>query len=264
MFTWGSKYLFAVAGASFLGAAVYGLISGGNVLGVISAGYKGGIGDHTGYTILVAIATVSLLLGVLSLLIRDGDAEAAAAAVGAEGALAVSTPRAPSYWGPLGAFGVACLAVGVAVSQAFFILGIVVLAAVMLEWLVLAWSDRATGDPEVNAVIRNRMMGPFEVPMLALLGIAVVVVGMSRVLLAVPSEAAATTVASVVAALIFFSAIAIAKSDAPRSVITGVVSLAAIAVLAGGIVGAIVGEREIAHHEEPGAHDEGEAEGEGE
>jgi hypothetical protein len=45
-------------------------------------------------------------------------------------------------------------------------------------------------------------------------------------------------------------AIGIAKSRAPRSVITGVVAAAAVAVLAGGIAAAAIGEREIAHHEE--------------
>lgn len=267
MFTWGSKYLFAVSMVSLLGAAVYGLVSGGDVLGVISAGYRGGMGEHTGYAILITISGVSAGLGALSLAIRDGDADTGAAAVGASRALTVTTPRTPSYWGPLAAFGVACLAIGVAVSQAFFILGIVVLSVVALEWLVLAWSDRATGDEDVNRVIRSRVLGPMEVPMLSMLGIAVLVIGVSRVLLAAPSETLSTAVAAAVAALVFGAAIAIAKSDAPRSVITGVVAVAAVAVLAGGIAGALVGERDIGHHPDPGSHDDethdgGEGEGE--
>lgn len=262
MFTWGSKYLFAVSGASLIGAFLYGLIGGGGVLGVVSLGYKGGVGDHTGYTILIAIALVSFLLAVLNLMIRDGDAELAAEAAGADHVLAVSTPRTASFWAPLGAFGVACIAVGVAVSQAFFILGVVVLAVVTLEWAILAWSDRATGDAEVNAVIRERTLGPLEIPMLAMLGIAVLVLGLSRVLLAVPA-AGATAIAAILAAGVFGTAIAMAKSNAPRSVITGVVAVAAVAVLGGGIAGAVIGEREIAHNTELEVHDEG-GEGEGE
>lgn len=265
MFTWGSKYLFAVSGASLLGAALYGLISGGGVLGVMSLGYKGGVGEHAGYTLLIAIGIVTALLAVLNIVIRDGDAEDAASAVGVDYALTVSTPRTLSFWGPLAAFGVACLAVGAAVSQAFFILGIVILAVVALEWLVLAWSDRATGDDEVNSTIRNRMIGPLEIPMLSLLGIAVVVIGLSRVLLAV-SEVGSTVVASLAAAFVFGAAIAMAKSNAPRSIISGVVAIGAVAVLAGGIVGAVVGEREIVHHheEDSGTHSEDGTEGEGE
>ena len=258
MFTWGSKYLFGVAVASLVGAAVYGLTSGGDVIGVISIGYKGGVGEHLGYGVLVAIGFVYLLLGVLNVITRDGDASEGAALVGADTALTVSTPRSASFWGLLGAFGVACLVVGVAVSQAFVILGIAVLAVVLLEWVVLAWSDQATGDPEVNRVVRNRVLGPIEVPLLALLGVGAIVIGLSRVLLSV-SEVGSTVVAILTAALVFGSAIAIAKSNAPRAIISGVVAVGAIFVLAGGIVGAVVGEREIVHHheEEPGAHDEG-------
>ncbi len=251
MFTWGSKYLFAVAGAGLLGAVLYGLISGGELLGVVSVGYRGGVGDHAGYALLLGVGVASAALGVLNVIVRDGDADEGARLVGVEGALAVRTPRAPSYWGPMGAFGLACLVVGAAVSQAFFILGLVVLTVVLLEWLVLAWSDRATGDQAVNSVIRDRVIGPIEVPLLALLGIAVIVMGISRVFLAV-SEVGSVVVAAVVASLIFGTATSLAKSKAPRAVISGVVAVAAIAVLAGGILGAAVGERQIGHPETPG------------
>ena len=270
MFTWGSKYLFGLAGFALVGAALYGLISGGGLVGVVSAGYKGGVGEHIGYTILLAIALVAMFLGVVNVMTRDGDAETAAADVGHDGVLSVSTPRTPSFWAPLAAFGVACLAVGLAVSQAFAILGIVILAIVLLEWTVLAWSDRATGDDSVNAVIRNRVIGPLEIPMLSMLGIAVLVIGLSRVLLTV-SEAASTAIASIVAAVVFGTCVALAKSKASRSIIAGLVALGALLVLGGGIAGAVRGEREIVHHGEHGeshgeddeSHgDEGEGEGE--
>ena len=175
MFTWASKYLFSLAGVSLLSAAAYGLISGGGAIGVISAGYKGGVGDHVGYTVLVALGIVTLFLGVLSVIIRDGDAETATELVGTEGALSLGTPRKPSFWAPLAAFGVACLAVGLAVSPIFAILGVVILAVVLLQWTVLAWSERATGDDEVNATIRNRTIGPLEVPMLSVVTVLMMV-----------------------------------------------------------------------------------------
>ena len=162
----------------------------------------------------------------------------------------------------------ACLIVGLAVGQTFVILGIVVLAVVTLLWAVLAWSDRATGDDEVNAVLRNRLLGPLEIPMLSLLGIGVMVIALSRVMLAV-SKNGATAFAAIVAALIFFTGVALARSSASRSIISGLVAVGAVAVLAGGIGAAVVGEREIGHHGEHGEHgddeshdDEGEGEGE--
>lgn len=258
MFTWGSKYLFGVAGVALLGAIVYGLVTGGGIVGVISVGYKGGVGEHTGYGTLLGVAAAAIGLGVLNFVTRDATVVADDSG---SGALAIRTPRRASFWGPLAAFGLACVAIGVAVSQAFFILGVAVLAIVLLEWVILAWSDSATGDPTVNSAIRERVIGPLEVPIMASLGIAVFILGVSRVLLAV-SEAGSVAVASVVAAVIFVACIALAKTQVSRAVISGVVALGALAVLAGGIVGAVVGEREIGHHEtgETGTQVEGEGE----
>ncbi|MEM8926126.1 MAG: hypothetical protein AAGD35_21695 [Actinomycetota bacterium] len=260
MFTWGSKYLFGIAALTFIGAVLYGLISGGGLIGVVSAGYKGGVGDHTGYTIRIALGLATLFLGVITVITRDGDARAASDAIGVDRVLSVATPRASSFWAPLAAFGVACIAVGLAVGQAFVILGIVILAVVLLEWTILAWSDRATGDEGVNNVIRNRIIGPLEVPMLSMLGIAVVVIGMSRVMLTV-SKAGATIFASIAATIIFATCIALAKSKVSRSVITGLVAVGAFFVLGGGIVGAVRGEREIVHHGEHSDHGESHSEG---
>ncbi len=262
MFTWGSKYLFGVAGVALLGAIVYGLVTGGGIVGVISVGYKGGVGEHTGYGTLLGVAVAALGLGVLNFVTRDATVPAGEATDdGGGGALAIRTPRRASFWGPMAAFGLASLAIGVSVSQAFFILGVAVLAIVLLEWVILAWSDSATGDPTVNSAIRERVIGPLEVPLMASLGIAVFILGVSRVLLAVP-EAGSVAVASIVAAVIFLSCIALAKTRVSRAVISGVIALGALAVLAGGIVGAVVGEREIGHHEtgETGTQVEGEGE----
>jgi hypothetical protein len=257
MFTWGSKYLFGVAGVGLLGAVVYGLVTGGGLIGVFSIGYKGGVGEHTGYGVLLGVALAGAALGVLNVIVRDGEVDASLVEAGA---LAVRTPRSASFWGPVAAFGLACLAIGIAVSRAFFILGIVVLAVVLLEWVIQAWADGATGDPAVNSAIRDRVIGPIEIPLLALLGIAVFVLGTSRVLLAVP-KAGSVAVAAVVASAIFLSCIILAKTKVNRSVISGVVALGALAVLAGGIVGAVVGPRDIGHHQaESGTSGEGEGE----
>jgi hypothetical protein len=255
MFTWGSKYLFGIALAAFVGAVVYGLISGGDPVGVISSGYKGGIGEHTGYTILMSASVGAFILGVVSVIVRDGDAEDMSALAGSDRTLAVRPPVGLSIVAPLTAFGIACLAVGVAVSSAFIYLGVAVLFVVGVEWLIQAWADRATGDDEVNNVIRKRMLGPIEVPLLGLLGIAVMAIGVSRILLAV-SKTGATVIAVVAAAFIFFSAILIAKARLPRAIVSAIVTFGAVAVLAGGIVGAVRGPRDFHHGEEHGEHSE--------
>jgi hypothetical protein len=263
MFTWGSKYLFGVCLAAFVGAVVYGLVTGGGIVGVISMGYKGGVGEHTGYAILMATTFVSLFLGVIGVITRDGDAEDMALRAGSDHVLAVKPPAGLSIPAPLAAFGIACLALGISVSIAFLYLGLAVLFVVGIEWTIQAWSERATGDAEVNAIIRRRVLGPFEVPMLSLLAIAVMALGLSRILLAVP-EAVSVGIAVFAAAFIFGSAVLITKSKAPRAIVSAIVTFGAIAVLAGGIVGAARGERDF-HHGEDGHAESGTAvEGEGE
>ena len=264
MFTWGSKYLFGVSAAAFVAAIAYGLITGGDPVGVVSIGYKGGVGEHVGYTLLLAASLSALVLGIVSVITRDGDAEEMSALAGSERALAVRPPTGLSIVGPLTAFGVGCLAVGLAVSQAFLYLGVVVLLVVGIEWVVRDWSERATGDEEVNTVIRTRVLGPFEVPMLSALAIVVVVLGLSRVLLAV-SKTGSVIVVVAAASFVFFSAVLISKAKAPRPIISAIVTFGAVAVLAGGIVGAVAGEREF--HEEGEHSEEGDSsivEGEGE
>lgn len=254
MFTWGSRNLLTIGLLAYVSAIFYGLVTGGDIVGVMSMGYKGGVGEHIGYTILMGAAFVAVLLGIVSIATREGDAEDMAALVGVDHALAVRPPSRPAFWGPLAAFGLACIAVGTATSAAFLWLGIAVLAVTVLQWTILAWSDRATGDDEVNSIIRNRLVAPFEIPMMALLAIAVIAIGLSRIFLAV-SEVGAVVAAVVVAAFIFFGAVFIAKSRAPRAIISAFVAVGAVTVLAGGIVGAAVGERDFHHGEEEHSED---------
>lgn len=249
MFTWGSRNLLFISLAAYVSAIVHGLSTGGSIVGTMSLGYKGGVGDHVAYTILIGASLVALLLAIVAVATREGEAEDMAQVAGVDRALVVRPPGSPSYWGPLAAFGLACVAVGVAVSQAFLILGLVILAVATIEWSALAWSDRATGDPEVNSVIRSRLMSPIEVPLLGLLGLAVIVLGLSRVFLTV--SAAGSVIAAVIAAVfVFGAAVAAAKLHLPRSVMSALVAFGAVAVLAGGILGAVNGERDFHHGEE--------------
>jgi hypothetical protein len=254
MFTWGSKYLFGIFAAAFGAAVAYGLITGGGPVGVISMGYKGGVGEHVGYTILMSASLLALFLGIVSVISRDGDAEDMAALAGVDHAIGVRPPASSSIAGPLTGFGIACLALGVAVGQAFLYLGIAVLAVVAIEWMVQAWAERATADDGVNDVIRRRILGPIQVPMLSLLAIAVVVISLSRILLAV-SKTGSVVIVSVAATFVFLSAVLIAKSRAPRSIVSALVSFGAVAVLAGGVVGAVQGERDFHHHDEVHSED---------
>ncbi|MET1049497.1 MAG: hypothetical protein ABWZ55_07690, partial [Acidimicrobiales bacterium] len=66
----GSRLFFAYAVVGFLAAAVYGVASGGDVLGVVSVGYKGGVGEHFGYSVLTLLGFTALVLGIVTVVLR--------------------------------------------------------------------------------------------------------------------------------------------------------------------------------------------------
>jgi hypothetical protein len=257
MFPWGSKYLFGASAISWLSSLFYGLVTGGDFVGVVSYGYKGAVGDHLGYTVLVGLTLVTFMLGMVVFFTRDGDAAAMAALAGVESVPQVTPAARPAYWGPIAAFGAASLMVGLAVSRPFLYLGLATFFMVVILWTVQAWSDRVTVDSDINEVIRARTLGPLEVPMIATIGIAAVVLAMSRMFIAA-SHTGAVVIGVIFACLIFGGAVAMSRSDFSRKTWTAVLAVGAVAVLGGGIIGAALGERDF-HEESPELH-----EGEGE
>jgi len=247
MITTGSKFFYALAGVLVLAAVVYGYSTGGGEVGPLSIGYKGGVGDHLGYGILLAAAAASALAGFCTTAFRDADPEAGAALLGAD------APPAPaatgtSFWPIVGAFGVALLVVGVVLNNVFFVAGLIALGAVAVEWTMQAWADRATGDPAVNREIRNRIMFPLEVPIAGALIVAVVILGYSRVFLAV-SKLGAVWIALGIAAVIFgVGAVLAARPRIRTDLVAGLLAATAVLTIGAGIFAAVAGEREFEEH----------------
>ncbi len=67
-------------------------------------------------------------------------------------------------------------------------------------------------------------------------------------------EATVVVVACVVAALVFGTVILLSRVEVDRRIMAGIVAIFAVAVLAGGIVGAAAGERDFHHTDEAGEH----------
>ncbi len=249
MITTGSKFFYGLAALLAVAAVVYGYASGGGGVGPLSAGYKGGVGEHLGYGILVAAAVASLFAGFCSTAFRDADPEPTAALLGRDELPAV-TAASTSFWPVVGAFGVVLTLVGAVLNNVFFVAGLIALGAVAIEWTMQAWADRATGDPAVNREIRNRIMLPIEVPVAGALAIAVVVIGYSRVFLAV-SKLGAVWIALAIAATIFVIGTALSLRPRIRTdLVAGLLAMAAVVTIGLGIFGAVAGEREFEHHGE--------------
>lgn len=260
MLTTGFKLFIGYFVAATAACLVFAYTSGGNWTGPITLGWKEGVGDHVGYAVLVMLAAVTLGLAFMMIAFRDADAESASELLGTSSAPATQPPTDATIWPFVSALGAGAVIVGLVIHPAVFLTGVVVLAVVLFEWMMDAWAARATGDPAVNRELRNRIMAPIETPGLAVAGIGVVVLAVSRVLLAV-SVNGAVIFASVVAAVIFFGAVLFSyRPQINKNLVAGVVLVGTLALLVAGIVSASVGERDFhPHHGDETEHVEGES-----
>lgn len=231
MISTGAKLWYAISGLALVAAGVYFVATSGEEYGAIILAFAG-----------IAAA----VLGTTSIVVRDGDVAAPP-----EGTAAVELPRPhalPAVWPALTAVGVAVAVIGFAAGNAFLYVGFALLGIVLVEWMVQAWAERASTDPAANQGLRNRIMFPLEIPALAVIGFAVVVLAFSRVLLALPKTGSSVVAILVAAFVLGIAAILANRPQLSSSLISGIVVLGMIALLGGGIVGAVAGEREFEHH----------------
>ncbi|MBU6216116.1 MAG: hypothetical protein KGR17_05885, partial [Acidobacteria bacterium] len=201
MITRGSKFFFAGALVAFLTAIVYGFVTsasdqsgvlgvfsdGGvvnSIVGPLTLGWKGGVGEHVGYTVLMGTAAVLAGLGGFTTAFRDGSVEAVAQITPSGEAGPVAVPVGLSYWPLLLAFSLAIAVVGLAVDSAFFILGVVLAVLAGFSWTVRAWAERATDDRDASVELRHTLLDPLEIPILSVVVVAVLALSVSRILLA--------------------------------------------------------------------------------
>jgi hypothetical protein len=267
MITRGSKFFYGAAAVGFLSALLYGFLTGASdhggviavftdggavdsIVGPLTFGWKGWVGEHIGYTVLMSFAAVMAVLGGFASAFRDADAEAIAEIEGV-GVAELAPPVEPSglsWWPLLCALGAAIAVVGLALSTFMFWTGVVIVAAGAFEWTVRAWSERATGDAEANARYRDQLLRPAEVPIAAVLIIVVVAVAVSRLLLAVPKSAAVYVIIGL-AAVVFGLANLLARRPDLKGRVVGIVALVGLLVIIGaGIGGAISGARDFEEH----------------
>jgi len=246
MISWGAKYLLSASLLGWILAISYGIATGGDIVGAMSMGYKGGVGDHFGYTLAMTFAFLFLMIALVNLFSREGIA---VDKKGEHLPVLILPKLAPTYWAPVTGFAVTCMIIGLSYSSAFLILGIVLLFVVLIQWSLQAWADGLSHDAITNEIARSRVSSNVDTPIFSILIGAFVVLGISRVLLAVPAIYS-TVVASVVATLVFVISVALAKFEPSKKMITGIVAFGAVAVLVGGIVAAGIGERDFSHHGE--------------
>ncbi|MCU1373441.1 MAG: hypothetical protein JWO68_727 [Actinomycetia bacterium] len=232
MTTVAAKFWFAVAGLALVALVAYNLASSG---------------EWFGSFVLGSFVVAASLLGFLAASIRDGDADPAAASA------EVPVRRTlPAGWPALAAVGGGVSIVGLAGRNALLYVGVGILAFVLIEWMVQAWAERATGDLAYNQSLRHRIMSPVEIPLLAMLVIAVFLGSLSRVLLAIPKDAATVVAIAVAVVILGMASLFAAKPRLGSSVLAGALALGAVALIAAGIAGGVAGERTFEKHHAEG------------
>jgi hypothetical protein len=250
MITTGAKFFFGLAALALFGAAVFAWGNHGGLSGVVTGGIYGGVGDHAGYAVLLGAAAAASFLGGLTLAFRDADSDAVESFAGVDSLPEVREPRTNSYWPALGAVAAACCVVGLVVSPQLFVFGILIGVVVLLEWMVSAWADRATGDAAVNRRVRNRIMQPIEIPVFAAIGIVALVFLVSRVLLAVGENASWIIAISFAALVLLLGWLFAASSKSARTALAVLCIIGFLGVIAGGVISAAQGSRDYEKHEQ--------------
>ena len=261
MFTTGFKFFFGLTIALAIGAVAYGYSTGGEHVGPVTLGWKGGVGDHVGYLVLIGGAFASACFAGIIVAFRDADPAAQSHYMGVE-AIAPTTPVTGSFWPVVGAFGGAAMVLGLVLGPAVFVLGLVICSLVAIEWTMDAWADRATGDAEANKALRDRIMAPFEIPVAGALGVAVMALAASRIFLNATKLGAVVWAGLIAVAIFGLGILYAARPKMNKNVIAGLVLAVGVAVIAGGIVTAVDGQRDFEHHSEHHGDDHGEEHGE--
>lgn len=267
MITRGSKFFYAAAVVGFVAAIVYGFMTGAavhhgvlgvfekgdvvnSIVGPLTFGWKGWVGDHVGYSMFMGFAAIMAALGGFATAFRDGSPDTLVQMEGGDPATAanppVVNPVGLSYWPLVGAFAVGVTVVGLAVDPVLVGVGVVLAAIVVVSWTVRAWAERATGDTSVNRELRHDLMDPLEVPVLSVLTLVVVVLCVSRLLLALPQSAAVYVIILAAVAVFAVAFLLSSRPELKRSVIVAVLLVGGVVVLAAGIAGGVAGE----HHGE--------------
>ncbi|MEZ5236152.1 MAG: hypothetical protein R2749_26180 [Acidimicrobiales bacterium] len=169
--TTGMKLWFGMSAGAYAAAVLYGWTSGGvdwglfpghlgdlwfQALGAVTLGYKGAVGDHVGYGLLLAFSACSFVLGVLMVITRDGEGDTLEQAPLDDGPAALGDPaplpgpipvRLPrsSPWPLTGAVAVTLVAVGSVLDRFVVLAGLGLLAVVAVGWLEAAQADRVAG-----------------------------------------------------------------------------------------------------------------------
>jgi len=219
MFKVGSKLFLGLTGFSALTLVAY--------LIFVERLALGGVALSMVFATLVGLSAIVII-------VNDGDNEVQPRDA--------SLVRA-SMWPLVTVAGVVLLILGLVVAQVYFIFGIVVVLAALTEWLVQAWSESASDDAAHNDSARRRLLHPIEFPVIATLGLGVIIFAFSRIMLAISKSAGAVAFMVLSSLVLLVGAIFALRPALKPAIVSGICVVGAVGIVAGGIAGQGAGLR---------------------
>lgn len=228
MITTGSKLLYGLGSLSIVAAIVWFIANDGGSIGVVA---------------LSSVATALIFLGAIASFIRDGHVLSTDIAAHSTAPAARRSVR--RSWWPLGlALSVGFMVVGLISSPGIFKVGIALVFAMLGEWMVSNWAERASANSSYNEKVRSWVVHPLEIPIAASLILAVVVLSFSRIMLSLSKEAGPLVFAIAGALILFVGAVFSTRRGTSRNLIAVVCGLVLVGLSGVGIALALDGERE--------------------
>jgi hypothetical protein len=124
---------------------------------------------------------------------------------------------------------------------------------------VQAWSERSSADVSYNASIRQRILNPIEYPVLAAIGVAVIIFSFSRVMLTLSKDAGAIIFIVVATAISLVGLLISVRPQLKKGIVQTIAVLAAVGLVGAGIASMGFGLREdlvVAAEEDHYGHQE--------
>jgi len=228
MITTSSKLFYGLAGVATAAAIVWFVANDGGSLGVVALGF---------------LATALIFLGAIASYVRDGHV------LSTETSTHGSAPAAQRVvgrsWFPLGtALATGFMIVGLVSYPGIFKVGIALVFAMLGQWMIQNWSDRASADAGYNEKVRSWVVHPLEIPIGASLLLAIVVLSFSRIFLSVSKEAGPIVFGLVGALVLFVAAVISVRRGTSRNLVAVICGVVLAGLSGVGVVLALDGERE--------------------
>jgi len=242
MIPFGSRFLLGAFAVSVLTLIIYMSVNWG-ALGTVG---------------LLVISIAFALLAGINLYVRDSNVSVKDPTAATESPAARPAPAA-SVWPFIGGVGAVLLVVGLVTVPIVFIFGVVALVATVIEWMLGAWSERASVDRHFNSEVRSRLANPYEMPVLAALVAVIVIYSFSRIMLFLTKTGGPVAFGVVAALVLVIGTVVALRPSLRNGAVQAVAGVALLALVVGGVAAGLAGEREIDRHEtltDLAAHDE--------